>query len=238
MSVQIKPLGESDYSLLLSDGQSLSLREHLGFSDDIDYDVDAHPAWQAFWEITASLASKEAEEFRLILCQKYFAHCRRFAKLALKGLKDKETLQSVDDMVSTIFSEETTELARERYAQAAFKGELLASLSDSKVEKAIRAGDYAKEYADFKLEMYSYSLGRATPEVGPLTYERVIRHKLNLKAQAEALKAVAFGAVSRGQMLTNRTKLEMPKVGNQASIDGSASEFNQIQQQLNVGNRR
>src|SRR5579872_4710416 len=63
-----------------------NLAEILRFKDDMEEATSTHAAKQNYWETIAAEISTKVSEFEEIGYAKWFAHARRYARLAMKSL--------------------------------------------------------------------------------------------------------------------------------------------------------
>ena len=119
----------------------------LSFDEDQLEDLFRdHSAIQARWEQLAINARNDLERFQEEFEKKWYAHNKQFARLALLTTGAKNlTIDSIRDTTILIYSRDTTDIIREKYAEWAFSGavkEKSPFLTESK--------------EDFKQSMFKY----------------------------------------------------------------------------------
>ncbi len=171
----------------------------LAFSDSIDQDLSNHSSTAIWW---AAMSSEEATRLHLFkegIGLRYLAHCRYYAKLALKGLGDKETLEAVKDYVCLIFSAQRSPLCKS-ILQAAFYGSLLNEYGTATAVKKVQDG-WTPEmklsyYAAFERTLYSWETDFA------ITYDTIVETEAEISKNVEVLKAVSEQFKQRGVLLS------------------------------------
>lgn len=120
----------------------------LEFNEDIMEDLyQNHAAIQARWEQIAINLKNKYDRFDEEFVKKWWAHNKRFSKLALLGQGEKNpTVDSIKDTAILITSQDTDELEREKFAYWAHKGAL-----DKKGSR-----DLSLNLEDFTIRMYKY----------------------------------------------------------------------------------
>jgi hypothetical protein len=230
--VKFDPVGDTDFSVVVGD-EAFSLREHLGFTDDIDEDVDRHPSWEAFWGITASYCSQESDLFTEIDYKRYMAHCREYARLLVKGRGQQATIEAINDAAVLAYSEHTSDAEREQMARAAFTQHLKEVAGVQSAKKISGSENFEARLVEFHRQMYRYLL-----QDPPLTREAVVRRRLELRGHAERVKSVSVGSAARGFMLTNRTRLEGPRPFSASTPTEAGRDLYNARQGIKAGNRR
>ncbi len=155
--------------------------------------LETHAANQAYWEALAVKLKNKLESFENEWCKKWWAHSRKFAKYVLFGYGDtKPTVDSVKDMVILIYSEDTTDLEREKYSKIAF-------------EMAVKRRQTYKSEEEFRLDMYKYS---------KWYFEVITRTLGKMKEDYEIVHIVAKRFDSRSFHVGNLVELVKAKKSN------------------------
>lgn len=159
--------------------------EKLRIKEDLKSEEINHASEQVWWETLLSELRKYRQEFELIEYQQYMAHWRRYAKYILIGRKEKDTIEARQDLISIVFSENTSEESRDMWARLAYKGWL--------VEQG-REDYNEEEFKVFKYRMYLLQENE--------TYESMIRKLLDMKRIEEGLQAIVDGFKQKGIFLS------------------------------------
>jgi hypothetical protein len=148
----------SDFKVSIINGQVVVLcGDHVPETDILDllnFDetmledlYQNHAATQARWEQIAINLKNEYERFEVEFVKKWWAHNKRFAKLALLGQGEKKpTVDEIKDTTILITSQDTDELERDKFAYWAFN-----ATQDKKVDR-----DLQLTLEEFKVRMYRY----------------------------------------------------------------------------------
>lgn len=173
--------------------------QSMRFGDDISVTLDQHSPQAIWW---AAMASEEGHRLRLFqegLYLRYMAHCRYYAKLALKGLGDKETLEAVKDYVVILFSREKSTLSKS-IMQAVFHGSLMTehgtATAVKKVQESWTPDVRATMVAAFEKTMYSWENDH------DVTYDDMLEVESEISKNVEVLKAASEQFKQRGVLLS------------------------------------
>jgi hypothetical protein len=115
---------DKSVTVIHKDHGSYDVNGALLFGEDISVALEYHSPTVAWW---ASMVAEERDRLRRFQEGPYvqaMAHFRYYAKLALKGMGDKETLESVRDCVVLLFSKSRQRLS-DTMMKAAWYGNLL-----------------------------------------------------------------------------------------------------------------
>lgn len=171
----------------------------LSFDQDISVTLDRHSPQAIWW---ATMAADESHRLRLFQegpYLRYMAHCRYYAKLALKGLGDKETLEAVKDYVVILFSKERGALAKS-ILYAVWYGSLVTEhQTATAVKKALDAmTDEQKRAArdSFEKTMYAWEAEQG------VTYDDIMAVESEIVRNVEVLKTTAEQFKQRGVILS------------------------------------
>jgi hypothetical protein len=109
-----------------------------------------HAAIQARWEQIAINLCNAYERFDEEFVKKWWAYNKRFAKLSLEGAGElKPTVDAIKDTTILIYSMDTLDIERDRYAEWAHKAVSKKGSSDF---------DLKDSFEDFKKGMFRYLL--------------------------------------------------------------------------------
>lgn len=177
---------------------SFDVEQLLLFGHDLSNSLDTHSPMVAWW---GAMVSDERKRLKLFLDGphlRYMSHCRYFAKLALKGMGDKETLESVKDYVSILFSRDRTKLADTLF-RAAHNGHLSVehqtATAVKKFQESQTHGQKSAAELDFRELMYSWETGHG------LTYDDMLEFEAELNKNVQALSTLLEAMQQRGDLL-------------------------------------
>lgn len=193
---------------------TFDVTQSLMFGDDISLALEDHSPTASWW--AAMLAE---ERFRLKTFQeglhlRYMAHCRYFAKLAIRGLGDRETLESVRDYVSILFSREKSSLVQS-VLHAVWYGHLVTQHTtatavkkhlDTQTPVMVQAAKAEQERV-----MYSWE------KEHDITYDDMMLLELDITKNTEVLKHIVENFAQRGVLLSSLAadkRAEMQSMGN------------------------
>jgi len=177
--------------------EEVDVIDKLTFNEDLLEELlETHSATQAYWEALAVRMKKGIEAFDEEFARKWWAHNRVYAKLVLNAYGEKEpTKTSVDDMTILIYTEDSTDSMRSKYAHLAHT-----AFGEKKHM-------YAEAKKTFEKNMYKY-----LNEVDPPWYvESVMRTQRKLKEDYELVKVFAERLNSRGFQMKEYQSLLMAK---------------------------
>lgn len=160
--------------------------------------LETHAATQSYWEALAVRYRNKYENFSEEFVKKWWAYNKTYAKYVHFGYGEmKPTVDAIKDMTILIYSEDTSDSQREKYASIAYRG----------MEKSKMDFDGDKE--EFVGYMYKY-LNRETPWY----FEEVIRTEYTYKENFELIKVIAEKLNSRSFHMQDLLKLLIAKKGN------------------------
>ena len=165
--------------------------------ENIEDLLRTHSGTQAYWEALTVRLRTRYEIFKDSWCRKWWAHSNRYARVisAVYG-EPKPAAGPTQDLVIQIFSVDTPQVSRERYAYQAWAYE---------VKKSMSAGTQ-EEYAQ---RMFKYLNSEQ-----PWYFETIVG---SLKAYLEEYEMVSIAAKrlnSKAYDMGLYTKLQMAKRGN------------------------
>jgi hypothetical protein len=160
----------------------VDVEELLKFDSERLYEYYlSHASLQAYWEELANKLREDYENFKNVDYKKWWSHSRNYSRLVLSTLGDKKpTNDAINDMVVSIYSEDTTESQRAKYAQFAHKA--------SQASKGL----FSDELEGFSRDMYKYLEGDV-----PCHFEAMERGLIGLERGYESIKIVADRLNSR-----------------------------------------
>lgn len=191
---------KKNVSISHHDYGAVDLTQALLFGADISLALEFHAPSAAWWATMVSEERKRLHLFQEGVYLRYMAHCRYYAKLALKGMGDKETLEAVRDYVSILFSKDRSNLAQS-LIRAAWWGDLLTTHGTATAAKkhtesqATEALDRMKD--SFEASVYSWERDRN------VTYDDIIALEADIKKNVEVLDAVLEAFQQRGILLSS-----------------------------------
>jgi hypothetical protein len=200
-----------------------SVKDLLTFDSNrlADY-YPKHAALQAYWEELANNLKGRYENFKNIDYKKWWSHNRRYARLVLAAVGDKKPLlDSIQDMVISIYSSDASDLQKEKYCDFAHK------------EANKQKGIFALDKEDFHQEMYKYVLGES-----PLYFEVMEEALLKMGKDYESVRIIAERLNSRSFHMQEVAKLINQKMSNtELTFRGGDATLNRTEKQANYFNR-
>jgi len=156
--------------------------EMLKFSEDqVDGLLENHAAIQVYWEALAIKLKGRYEAYQNEWVKKWWAHNKLFAKYVLCAYGDaKPTVEGLKDMTILIYSQDATDIERDKYLDIAHK--------TATAKKGSNAGDLE----EFKKIMFKYL--ELDP---PWFFETVAQTSRKLKEDYELVQTVASKLDSR-----------------------------------------
>jgi len=149
--------------------------------NDIEPLLKTHAATQVYWEALAIRYKSRHEAFKEDWYKKWWAYNRVYSKYVLAAYEDKKpTVEAIKDTTILIYSQDTTEFERQKYASLAF--------SIASKNKAYFDGDEQQ----FNILMYKHVLSEV-----PWYFETLVNTLNSLKEQADLIEAVAEKLNSR-----------------------------------------
>jgi len=206
-SVKVNPTG-----ITATVGQELeeeNIIELLSFSEDrISEILETHAANQAYWEALAVRLKNKSKMFEDEWCKKWWAHNKTYAKYVLIGYGDtKPTVESVKDMVISIFSEDVSDREKDKFLHFAYE-----------TASKKRNVNYSKE--EFSMDMFKYIL------LDPSWYfETIVRASNKYLEDYEIIQTVAKNLYARSFHIEDLIKLIKPKKSNQEPMSVSEQEL-------------
>ena len=157
-----------------------------------------HAAYQAYWEALAIRLNRRLEDFQDEYSKKWWSNARLHARFILEAYGDKtQTKDNITDMVIKVYSQDTSDMMRDKYASIAFK------------TFANKKGLYEVDEGVFYEEMYRWLLMEE-----PWYYETIVRTEKKLKEDYELVKVFARRLESRSFHVHEYKDLMKPKHGN------------------------
>jgi hypothetical protein len=185
--------------------EETDVEDMLSFSDEqIEDLLHTHAATQAYWEAFALRQKTKLETFQQEWKKKWWAHNKKFAKDLLCSYGEtKATIDSVNDTVINIFSQDTSELQREQFANSAYAyASKKASCKDS--------------FEEYKLGMYKYltEFADQNGEIVPWYYETLVTYEATLCEHYEVVRIVAERLNAKSFHMKEVLALTVQKEGN------------------------
>jgi hypothetical protein len=157
-----------------------------------------HAAVQARWEQLAINYNNRYDLFKNEFEKSWWAHNKKFAKLLSLAYGEKTpTMESIKDNVIMIYSENTAESLRQKYAMLAYDA------------YSKRGGVHHDTFEDFSEDMYKYVSGTSV-----WYYEALVRSLSEMKKQVETLQNIAKRLEARSFHMKDLKELVMEKHGN------------------------
>ena len=190
--------------------------ELLRFDEnDVETMLRTHSANQSYWEALAVRLKMRYERFKDEWQRKWWAHNKSYAKLVVFAYGEpKPTDTAVKEMVIQIYSNETTDNERQKYATAAF------SAADQ------RRG-FAGTEVEFSAAMYKYLYVET-----PWYFETVEATMKRLQEEFETVEKVAERLNSQSFHLDLYAKMQMAKRYN---IDGVSVPDARVMEKIRGG---
>ena len=188
--------------------------EFLSFDDSqIEDLLCTHAASQAYWEALAVRLKNRYEEFESNYCKKWWAHNKIYARYVLASYGDtKPTVEAIKDMAILVYSEDATEIEREKWLAMAYD-----------MYAAKKNANAVKGREEFATEMYRYS--QASP---PWYFETLMRTLNKLKEDSELVQVVAKKLDSRSFHIGGLLELVKAKKWNIGPIGISAEKEREL----------
>lgn len=183
------------------------VQEMLAFKpEDVEYLLRTHSGIQSYWEALSIRLTSRYEHFLNIWTKKWWAHSNTYARVVLAAYGDAKPLVSViQDMAVQIYSADTSETERKKYAGQAHEFSLKRSF----------IGSFSEYYA----AMYRYQM------VNPPWYFETVNETIaKLKEDSDLVRSVAAKLNDKSFHLNAYAKAFMPRFGNigPMSVDDAA----------------
>lgn len=181
-----------DFKLSINGGFTANIGEDFQEEDiikllefdenDIEELLKTHAALQVYWEALAIRYKNKHEAFKEDWYRKWWAYNRVYSRYVIIAYGDKKppTVEALKDTTILIYSQDTTDFERQKYASLAF--------SVASKNKAYFDGD---EQQFFNL-MYKHILSEV-----PWYFETLVSTLNSMKEQADLVEAVAEKLNSR-----------------------------------------
>lgn len=180
--------------------QMLEFNEHK-----LEELYQTHAAVQARWEQITINLKDQYDRFKEEFEQKWWAHNKRFAKMVLTGYGEKSpTVGGIKDTVINIYSNETSQAERDKYAHIAHQ------IAISKT-----MGFNETDLEGFRASMYKYIL--LDP---PWYFETVLHNSKTLEKNYLTFQNIAKRLDSRSFHMKDLKDLAMQRMGNTGPIAG------------------
>lgn len=200
----------SDFKVSVTNGQVVVLcgdeLEETDIVELLEFDehrleelYQNHAAIQARWEQISINLKNEYERFVEEFEKKWWAYNKRFAKYLLSGYGEKKpTVDAIKDSAILIYSSDTSELERDKYATIAFSA------------ASVKGKDFESfDLASFKKCMYKYLL------MNPAWYfETLINTVKHLERNYLTFHNIAKKLDSRSFHMKELKDLTMARMGN------------------------
>ena len=175
--------------------------------ENVELLLKTHSGTQAYWEALSIRLMSRYENFKDIWAEKWWAHANLHARQVLSAYGDtKPTAAAIKEMSIKIYSRDTTQAERLKYAH----------MSYDIVSKKASSGSFEEHYA----EMFRYILPpQADPPTPPWYFENVAETVFRLKEDYELVKSIASKLNDKSYNLSAYAKAFMQRFGNAGSID-------------------
>jgi hypothetical protein len=175
--------------------EETDITEMLSFrEEEVEKLLCTHAGVQSYWEALAIRLKVRHERFKDEWSKKWWAHNRRFAKYLLESYGDKKpTAEALKDAVIQIYSSDTTDPERQKYAFLAW-GAASKNNSFYGSEDEFRASMYKFLYLD-----------------SPWYFETVVTALKNMQEEFEIVESVADRLNSQGFHLDLYAKMMMAR---------------------------
>lgn len=199
MSKLTVTLSNGDVNTYVSeDIEEYDIIEMLQFDENqIEQLLEKHAANQAYWEALALKRRTALDDFIDIWYRKWWAHHRYYAKHVLVSYGEKKpTMEDIKDQVIVMFSEESSDVQREKFLHLSFTS-------------ASKTPLFSDTQEMFKKEMFKYV------EMDPPWYfETIERTKKKLEDNFNTLKMVADKLNARAFHMKSKQEFLIAKRNN------------------------
>jgi hypothetical protein len=156
-----------------------------------------HSGNQEYWEALTVRLRSRFESFRDNWSRKWWAHCSHYARIISAVYGDaKPTAQPTNDLVIQIYSMDTSQATRDRYAYQAWTYEVKKSTSVGTLD-------------EYTAQMFKYLLS------DPAWYfETIVESQKQLQEQYDMVRIVSERLNSKAFDMGLYTKMQMAKRGN------------------------
>lgn len=204
---------------------SIVLDEHLPETDvlemlrfdeaDVENLLRTHSSNQSYWEALAVRLKTRYERFKEEWQRKWWAHTKFYSRYVLAAYGDsKPTVDTIKDMVIQIYSAETTENERTKYASAAYS-------------VAQPRNQFQGSEEEFRNVMYKYLLLET-----PWYFETMITTLTRMQEEFETVHKVAERLNAQSFHLDLYAKMQMARRYN---IEGVGLSDKQVVQHIGRG---
>jgi len=107
-------------------------------------DAQYHASEELFWAVLWSELNKKRANLKDLYLARYLAHCRMYAKWALKGRKEKDTIEARNDFVVLVFSSDTDDVVKRAAVVDAFKGYCIEIGKQLTPDEAVKLDEYRR----------------------------------------------------------------------------------------------
>ena len=197
----------SDFSIKIGTSSvSISLNENLPETDILEmlrFDESGvedllmtHSSNQSYWEALAIRLRVRFEEYKEGWVKKWWSYHRLYAKNVLAAYGDpKPTVDAIQDMTILVYSSETSEEERKKYASLAYK--------------VAQAKAFHGSQEEYEALMYKYL--RLDP---PWFFETLVHNQKRLQEESETIQAVADRLHAQAFHLDMYAKMQIARKGN------------------------
>jgi hypothetical protein len=165
-------------------------------TNNLNKELEEQAAKLFYWNGLAMEARREMTLYEMLNVEQYMAHARRFAKLYLKAMNEKDTVESRNDAVVLVFSRDIGPSRRHEYAELCFSASMCSGESETLKKDAPAKWDdlFKKFYAD----MYKDVLKDI-----PVTYDDLQTRLADLRQRRDLMDSLSECFKQRGICLTS-----------------------------------
>lgn len=195
-------IGLSDNNIIVNISESMGesdIEQMLSFDEEnIEELLKTHAAKQAYWEALAVRLQNRYELFKEEWVKKWWAHHKTFAKMVLAAYgESKPTMDAIKDMVILIFSEETSDIEREKYCNTAYQIAEKKKDSTSKTDFQFSMFRYINNGWAFEQVQRTESKLEEQYKMVEIVAERLNSRSFHMQSLIELLKAKKFNIEPR-----------------------------------------
>lgn len=177
------------------------IEQEFTFGDDLSRAMEYHAPSIAWWATIVSEERMRKRRFEDGPYARYMAHVRHYAKLSLKGLGDKDTLEAVRDLVVLMFSK-YRDKDNPDLAQAAYQGQLLNTYGTATAVRKYREGLETAGTAQSAFDAFYQAMYRFEWEQ-EIVHEDMVDLLRDIERNVEVLDAILQAMQQRGIMLNS-----------------------------------